>query len=129
MFLKHFITLLWGCLGAFWSWWAGRKHQNMQILSFRQKKRKEGTFVGSFCFPLTLILMQTGSFCQDKYDVLALLLSVVLAEGQGVSRMFEGRKVPIMRQLGRSYTLNTWVRNSFHNETFLYTPINQKYPR
>lgn len=76
-------------------WQKASKHADFII----QTKTKEGTFVGSFCFPLTLIVMQAGSFCQDKHDALALLLSMVLAEGH---KMFERRKVLIMRQLGRS---------------------------
>lgn len=72
--------------------------------------------------------MQSGSLCQDEHDVLALLLTMVLAEGQGVCRLFEGRKVPIMRQLGRSQALKSRVRNGFHNETFLQAAINQKHP-
>lgn len=72
--------------------------------------------------------MQSGSLCQDEHDVLALLLTMVLAEGQGVCRLFEGIKVPIMRQLGRSQALNSRVRNGFHNETFLHAAIKQKHP-
>lgn len=87
-----------GCFLELVGWQKASKHADFIF----QTKIKEGTFVGSFCFPLTLILMQTGSFCQDKHDVLALLLSMVLAEGHEVSRVFEGRKVPIMKQLGRS---------------------------
>lgn len=78
---------------------------------------------------MTLILMQSGSLCKDEHDVLALLLTMVLAEGQRVCRTFAGKKVLIMRQSGRFQTLNTQVRNGFHNETFLRAPINQKHPR
>jgi len=78
---------------------------------------------------VTLVLTQPGSLCQGEHDVLALLLTVVLAEGQGVCRKFAGRKVPVTRQLGRSQTLNTQVRNGFYNGKFLHAPINQKHPR
>lgn len=72
-------------------WQKASKHAD---LIFQTKIKKGRDFCWLFCFLLTLILMQTGSFCQDKHDVLALLLNMVLAEGQGVSRMFEGRKYP-----------------------------------
>lgn len=84
-------------------WQEALKHANFSF----HTKIKEGTFVGSFCFPVTLGLMQSGSLCQDEHDALALLLTMVLAEGQGVCRTFAGRKLPIMRQLGRCQTLNT----------------------
>lgn len=76
-----------------------------------------------------LVLMQPASLCQDEHEEFALLLAMVLAKGQGVCRMPTGRKVSVMRQLGRSQTLNIRVRNGFQSERFLHSPISQRHSK
>lgn len=48
-----------------------------------RNKETKGLLLFFVWFPVTLVLMQSGSLCQDEHDVLALMLAIKMAEVSG----------------------------------------------